>query len=84
MVPEELRDLAGQHLVEEVKRSNGHLSTGFVGAIALMKVLSDIDPELAYTIANQEDEPSWWGMIKDGRTTIPEFWGGKVYRTLFH
>ena len=41
-----------------------------------MKVLSDIDPELAYSIANQEDEPSWWGMIKDGRTTIPEFWNG--------
>jgi alpha-L-rhamnosidase len=60
-----------------VKQKNGHLSTGFVGSMALMKVLSDLDPELAYAIANQEDEPSWWGMIKDGRTTIPEFWNGE-------
>jgi len=36
-----------------------------------------LDPELAYAIANQEEEPSWWGMIKDGRTTIPEFWNGE-------
>jgi len=42
-----------------------------------MKVLSDLAPELAYAIVNQEDEPSWWGMIKDGRTTIPEFWNGE-------
>lgn len=77
MVPDEIKDMAGQHLIEEVKQKNGHLSTGFVGSMALMKVLSDLDPELAYAIANQEDVPSWWGMIKDGRTTIPEFWNGE-------
>jgi len=77
MVPDEIIEIAGQHLIKEVKKKNGHLSTGFVGSMALMKTLSDLDPELAYAIANQEDEPSWWGMIKDGRTTIPEFWNGE-------
>ena len=76
MVPEEHKAKVQQHLKDEVKRDNGHLNTGFNGTQALMKVLTDIDPETAYSIANQEDEPSWWGMIKDGRTTIPEFWNG--------
>ncbi len=76
MVPDEHIAKVQQHLRDEVMRANGHLNTGFVGTQALMKVLSDFDPELVYSIANQEDEPSWWGMIKDGRTTIPEFWDG--------
>ncbi len=45
--------------------------------MAQMKVLRDLDPELAYEIPHQKDEPIWWGMIKDGRTTIPEFWNGE-------
>lgn len=76
MVPEKHKAKVQQHLKDEVKRDNGHLNTGFNGTQALMKVLTEIDPEMAYSIANQEDEPSWWGMIKDGRTTIPEFWNG--------
>jgi alpha-L-rhamnosidase len=77
MVPDEMKDIAGQRLIGEVKKKNGHLSTGFVGTMALMKVLSDLNPEVAYEIASQEEQPGWWGMIKDGRSTIPEFWSGE-------
>ena len=77
MVPEEKKHLVLNQLLESVKARDNHLSTGFVGTMALMRELvNQGHAELAYAIANQEDEPSWWGMIKNGRTTIPEFWNG--------
>ncbi len=77
MVPEEKKQLVLKELLKSVKERSSHLSTGFVGTMALMRGLSELGhADLAYTIANQEDEPSWWGSIKEGRTTQPEYWNG--------
>ena len=77
MVPQDKKNLIIEQLLKSIADRKNHLSTGFVGTMALMRGLSYLGhAELAYTIANQEDEPSWWGSIKNGRTTMPEYWNG--------
>jgi len=48
-----------------------------IGGQFLTRVLSDSGrPDLVYTIATQQDYPSWGYMIKKGATTIWELWNG--------
>jgi hypothetical protein len=62
-------------LVTSVHAAGDHLRTGFVGLLPLMSVLGQSGKEdLAYTIANQGDVPGWWSMIRDGGTTVTEYW----------
>ena len=75
MVPAEYADSTSAALVQSVHAADDHLRTGFVGLFPLLKVLSQVgQEELAFKIANQEDVPGWWSMIKDGGTTVTEYW----------
>ncbi|MGD2245245.1 MAG: glycoside hydrolase family 78 protein [Candidatus Aminicenantes bacterium] len=77
LVPEDLRFKSTEHLVENIKQRDWHLSTGFVGAGYLLPVLSQMGySDVAYRLLLNETFPSWGYSIKQGATTIWERWDG--------
>lgn len=77
LVPPELRQAAGEHLVEDIERLNGHLSTGFLGIRHLNPTLTAIGrPDVAWRLLLNEDYPSWLYPVRHGATTIWERWNG--------
>ena len=77
LLPEEKREAAAQHLVNDIKKRDGHLSTGFVGLGLLMPVLTRFGHnDVAYRLLLKDTFPSWGYEIKHGATTIWERWDG--------
>ncbi|MGB9877159.1 MAG: family 78 glycoside hydrolase catalytic domain [bacterium] len=77
LLPEEKIPLAIKHLVEDIRKRNNHLSTGFLGAKPLLPILTRYGyVDLAYTLLLQDTFPSWLYMVKQGATTIWERWDG--------
>jgi len=75
IVPPEYKETVLNNIIKDIEARGGHLSTGFVGSPFLMKALTDNGRvDVAYTIATQDDYPSWGYMIKMGATTIWELW----------
>ena len=76
LLPEELKIKAAERLAEDVKKFK-HITTGFVGANLISKVLTDFGYlDLAYMLLNRKDYPSWLYPITKGATTIWERWDG--------
>ena len=77
LLPENVRARAAEHLVENIKSLDWHLSTGFIG-------ISHLNPQLtlaghadvAYRLLLRDDYPSWLYPVKHGATTIWERWNG--------
>ena len=77
LLPQPLRPLAAQHLVQNIDAKNGHLSTGFVGVGYLCPVLTEAGyAETAYQLLLNTSFPSWGYSIQHGATTIWERWDG--------
>ena len=76
IVPPELHSRVVENLVHDIMVTHrGHLSTGFLGARYMFEVLCDEGhADVAYTIMNQRDYPSYGYMIEMGATTIWELW----------
>ena len=71
-----------QVLLNELKRHNGHLSTGIFSTKMMLDVLRENNMnETAYQLANQRDYPGWGNMLQNGATTLWESWQypGTVY-----
>jgi alpha-L-rhamnosidase len=63
--------------VENIKKRDWHLSTGFVGAGYLNPVLTQTGyADVAYRLLLNDTFPSWGYSIKQGATTIWERWDG--------
>ncbi len=77
LLPENVRAAAAEHLVENIRSLDWHLSTGFIG-------ISHLNPQLtlsghadvAYRLLLQDTYPSWLYPVKHGATTIWERWNG--------
>jgi alpha-L-rhamnosidase len=66
-------------LVENVESNNLHFDTGILGTPILLEVLTELGRvDLAYTLMNQRDYPSFGYMIEKGATTIWETFQGDV------
>jgi alpha-L-rhamnosidase len=84
LLPENLRAAATDHLVENIKALDWHLSTGFIG-------ISHLNPQLtlagradvAYRLLLRDDYPSWLYPVKHGATTIWERWNGWTHEEGF-
>ena len=75
MLPEHLREQAARRLVENIKRYNYHISTGFLGTPYICEVLTRFGySDVAYRLLLQEDCPGWLYQVKKGATTIWERW----------
>jgi alpha-L-rhamnosidase len=77
LLPEQVRQQAAEHLVDNIRQLDWHLSTGFIG-------ISHLNPQLtlwghseaAYRLLANEDYPSWLYPVLHGATTIWERWNG--------
>ncbi len=79
LLPEAIRQKAVEHLVAAIHRYNDHISTGIQSTHRMMLELKRWGhSDLAYTLANRTDFPSWGFMIENGATTIWERWDGYV------
>ena len=84
LLPTNLRAAAADHLVENIKALDWHLSTGFIG-------ISHLNPQLtlagrtdaAYRLLLRDDYPSWLYPVKHGATTIWERWNGWTHEEGF-
>ena len=77
LLPEELRKVVAQRLVDNIASKNNHLSTGFVGVGYLCPVLTETGHnDIAYKLLLNDTFPSWGYSIKQGATTIWERWDG--------
>ncbi len=77
LLPADKRTVAAQYLVDDIKKKNDHLSTGFVGVGYLNPVLTQTGhTDVAYKLLLQDTFPSWGYSIKYGATTIWERWDG--------
>ena len=66
---------AKRYLLEEIKKADNHLGTGFLGTPILPKVLDDMgEINLMYDILFKETYPSWLYSINQGATTMWERW----------
>lgn len=73
----EAKQRAIDKLMELLKESKFHLTTGFVGTPYLNHVLSENGQlEAAYRLLFQQDYPSWLYQVTKGATTIWEHWDG--------
>ncbi|WP_176444669.1 family 78 glycoside hydrolase catalytic domain [Paenibacillus herberti] len=71
----DVKQRAAEHLVENIKNKNWHLSTGFLGIGYLLPVLTEAGyPEVAYRLLTNDTYPSWGYSIKNGATTVWERW----------
>ena len=70
-----LKRKAERHLIEKIEERDWHLSTGFVGTRDLLHVLTKIGrTDVAYRLLLTETCPSWLYPVKNGATTIWEYW----------
>ncbi|WP_127580398.1 family 78 glycoside hydrolase catalytic domain [Paenibacillus koleovorans] len=85
LLPEELREKAIRHLVDDIQAKGEHLSTGFIGVSYLLPVLTEAGHlELAYRLLQQETFPSWLYSVLQGATTIWERWNGWTHDSGFY
>ena len=77
LVPDDLRSSATTVLTDDIRQRGTLLSTGFLGTVWLMPVLTENGAnDLAYALLLQDKCPSWGYMIRKGATTIWERWNG--------
>jgi len=75
MVPEEIRPLTRQRLIEAIRLRHDHHGTGFVALPYLLEFLTDnYQGVLANRIVNQKTYPSWKTLMHDG--VLAESWNG--------
>lgn len=68
---------AVDYLVDNIKKRDDHLSTGFLGTPLLCNVLTEHGrTAVAYKLLLQESFPSWLYQVKLGATTMWERWDG--------
>ncbi|MDR1171425.1 MAG: glycoside hydrolase family 78 protein [Bacteroidales bacterium] len=72
---EKNKPLAVKHLVENIKKNNNTLTTGFIGTPYLNLVLSENGcDDVAYMLFEQTNYPSWLYPVLQGATTMWERW----------
>jgi alpha-L-rhamnosidase len=75
IVPEELKAKVAENLKNRVLADNSHVDVGLLGTKTILNALSENGySDLAYTVAAQEDLPSWGYWIVNGLTTLQENW----------
>lgn len=85
LLSDSLRGKAVEALCSKIRDNGYRLSTGFVGTPLLCSTLSDNDvDDMAYTLIQQRENPSWLYSIDQGATTIWERWDSYTREGGFH
>jgi alpha-L-rhamnosidase len=79
LLPDDLRPKAAQHLVENIRRYQNHLSTGIQTTHrAMLELTRNNHTDVGWQLLTNRTFPSWLYMIDNGATTIWERWDGYV------
>ncbi|WP_298495919.1 family 78 glycoside hydrolase catalytic domain [uncultured Algibacter sp.] len=85
LLDDELAQKAVPHLLEQIKLTDNHLRTGFLGTPLLPLVLDKIgEIELMYEILFKDTYPSWFYSINQGATTMWERWNSYTHKDGFN
>jgi len=77
LLPAEMCEKAAAKFVDEIKRFDWHLATGFIGTPRLLPALSLAGrDDVAYRLLLTDTYPSWLFPVKNGATTMWERWNG--------
>lgn len=75
MLPEDERTKALTHLLRDIEKHDGHLTTGIFGTRYMLDALSrEGQVEVVNTMVNKRDFPGWGHMLENGATTLWEHW----------
>ncbi|HWY45117.1 MAG TPA: family 78 glycoside hydrolase catalytic domain [Candidatus Sulfotelmatobacter sp.] len=81
LLPDSLRSLAANRLVDRIEANHWRLGTGFLGTPYLLSVLSDTGhSDVAYRLLLNTEYPSWGYLVEHGATTMWERWNGDQMR----
>ena len=81
LLPENLRPLAAQRLVDRIAANGWKLGTGFLGTPYLLSALTDTGhADVAYRLLLNKEYPSWGYLVEHGATTMWERWNGDQKR----
>ncbi|MEI6605491.1 MAG: family 78 glycoside hydrolase catalytic domain [Verrucomicrobiota bacterium] len=77
LLPDDMHEKAAAKFVDEIKRFDWHLATGFIGTPRLLPALSLAGrDDVAYRLLLTDTYPSWLFPVKNGATTMWERWNG--------
>lgn len=76
LLNDEQTSFAKKRLIKALENYGWRLGTGFLSTPLILDVLTEIDPEAAYRLLENEEIPGWLSMPKAGATTIWEAWEG--------
>jgi alpha-L-rhamnosidase len=77
LIPPDRTQKSADKFVEEIKKKDWHLATGFIGTPRLLPGLTDAGrTDVAYRLLLTETFPSWLFPVKLGATTMWERWDG--------
>ena len=77
LLPAAMREKAAAKFVDEIKRFDWHLATGFIGTPRLLPALNAAGRnDVAYRLLLTDTYPSWLFPVKNGATTMWERWNG--------
>ena len=75
MLPGETRPAALAHLLKDIEKHNGHLTTGIFGTRYMLDALSrEGRADVVNRMVNLKDFPGWGHMLENGATTLWEHW----------
>jgi alpha-L-rhamnosidase len=75
LIPENLRQAAGDRLAAKIEANGGRMATGFLGTRHLLPVLTATGhQDLAVRMLQSRDFPSWGYEVANGATSIWERW----------
>ena len=78
------KPLALKHLVEDIEAHGNTITTGFIGTPYITLVLSENGyDDIAYTLFEQTEYPSWLYPVLQGATTIWERWNSYTIKRGF-
>ena len=67
---------AKERLIRAMENYGWRVGTGFLSTPLILDVLTEINPEYAYRLLENEEMPGWLFMPKTGATTVWESWEG--------
>ena len=77
LLPAERRAQVADRFIDQIKRFDWHLATGFIGTPRLLPALSLAGrDDVAYRLLLTDTYPSWLFPVKNGATTMWERWDG--------
>lgn len=76
LLDERQTEFAKKRLIKSLDDYHWRLGTGFLSTPFILYVLTDINPEYAYQLLENEEIPGWLSMPKNGANTIWEAWEG--------